>query len=134
MLIRSFEALKRRFIWKETCGKTEADAAFLMQAAVTGLLDDEDGNRITIAEGIHQLSVRGKSEDGLVSFSLGIKGSDDAVRQMLCGMALAGNQLHMIASADDEEGKLTEFLSQRIATGNLPQFLSILLSSQEVSG
>lgn len=130
ILIRSYGSLRGDYDWRPQ-NQGEAASGFLLQAASMGLLDDMDGNPVKLVDGFHQIVVRGNlDKEDTSSFTLGIKGYNEEIRQILGSVALAGDALFMVA-ADNHARELMDMCSEKIKKDNLPLFFSMLLSKYD---
>ena len=131
ILIREYNTFRKAddLLW--THGKKEIMSSlsrFLRHAASMSLLVNEDGNPISLREGLSPLEVRAYSEEEDVSFSLSIPGHDENITTIIDSVALVGSELVEIITDSDEEYNLPQILKERIKKENLPLFFSILLS------
>ena len=86
ILIREYNTFRKAddLLW--THGKKEIMSSlsrFLRHAASMSLLVNEDGNPISLREGLSPLEVRAYSEEEDVSFSLSIPGHDENITTMI---------------------------------------------------
>ncbi|MBO8436148.1 MAG: DEAD/DEAH box helicase [Spirochaetes bacterium] len=131
ILIREYENLNRAddFYWN---GKSTEQSAvlsrFLRHAASMGMLETEDGDSITIRDGLYQLEVKAISDNDTVSMTLSIPGIEGNISSIIDSIALIGNELVEIITDGDSTETLNTLLQERIKRENLPLFLSILLS------
>ena len=130
ILIREYDSISQNS-WEHGKAGIKADARFLRRAAAMGLLIDENGNELTLLEGIHTLSVNVSEHDGNVSFSVSIAGTDGGVDAIADNMILSGSELVEIEGFHENIGALKKLQETTVRKSDLGVFLSVLLSKND---